>query len=277
LRKARLVENYGRTEPCLCRVCQARCDPLDSVFGKLWFRCRECGFVQAELSDTLYADLSSGEGLAAGTGAGGGGYREYFLSRLLHDELELSSILLYGTGNTPTFARLMDEGLDVYGCDLSRDLIRLRNEAFGDSRFFHPDELREDAHFDLIVAVEVFEHFPAPLRSLRLLRDHCTMQGLISGTTDFYDGSRISDHAYLKPRLHVAYWSETSLRTAGGLIGLPFLQLFELVSPGSVKPDEKYGMLWPRKRVFFMYSSQEYDEYFSELRKRDPILPIDRP
>lgn len=273
----RLTDDSERDDVQLCRVCQARSDSFDISFGKLWFRCRECGFLQAQLSGTLYDGLGQGEGLTAGTGVGGGGYREYFLSKLLHDELALPSILLYGTGNTPTFSRLLGEGLDVYGCDVSRDLIDVRKQTYGDSRFFHADELPEDVQFDVIVAVEVLEHFPAPLRALRLLKRHCTVRGVLTGTTDFYDGSPISDHPYLKPLLHVAYWSETSLRTAGDLIGLPHLQLFELVCPGSVKPDEKFGALWPRKRVFFMYSSQEYDKYFSKLRKGHPILPIDRP
>ncbi len=267
----------GRGSVQLCRVCQAQSQPFETSYGRLWYRCPECNFLQRELDRDLYEDLHEGEGLTAGTGVGGGGYREYFLSKLLHDELGLSTILLYGTGNTPTFFQLMEEGFDVWGCDLSRDLTQLRNHACHGERYFHPDDLPESAQYDLIVAVEVFEHFAAPMRSLRLLERHLSPGGVITGTTDFYDGGPIGDHVYLKPRLHVAYWSESGLRAAGQQVGLPELQLFELVCPGSVKPDEKFGALWPRKRVFFLYAGREYHQYFQALRERHPILPIDRP
>lgn len=261
----------------LCRVCQARSIPFQAAYGKFWYRCPECNFLQAEVTAELYTDLHKGEGLTAGTGVGGGGYREYFLSKLLHDELGLLRILLYGTGNTPTFGNLTEEGLDAWGCDLSRDLIRIRNDAYVGNRFFHPDEFPKHQQYAIIVAVEVFEHFVAPLRSVRLLRDHLTDHGVITGTTDFYVRSDITDHVYLKPRPHVAYWSQGSLQKAGEQLGLPQLQLFELECPGSVKPDKKFGWLWPRKRVFFLYADQRYDEFFSHLREQYPILPIDRP
>lgn len=261
----------------LCRVCQAQSQPFETSYGRLWYRCPECNFLQRELVHDLYEDLHGGEGLTAGTGIGGGGYREYFLSKLLHDELGLSTILLYGTGNTPTFFQLVEEGLDVWGCDLSSDLVQLRNDANDGNRFFHPDNFPEGAQYDLIVAVEVFEHFAAPIRSLRLLERHLSPRGVIAGTTDFYDGGSIGDHVYLKPRMHVAYWSESGLRVAGEQTSLPGFQLFELICPGSVKPDEKFGALWPRKRVFFLYAEHEYNHYFQLLRERHPILPIDRP
>jgi SAM-dependent methyltransferase len=261
----------------LCRVCQARSMPFQTAYDKFWYRCPECGFLQVEVSPRLYADLHEGEGLAAGTGPGGGGYREYFLSGLLRDELPLPRVLLYGTGNTPTFGSLWEEGVDVWGCDLSRDLIRMRNDAYAGNRFFHPDEFSEAQQYDIIVAVEVIEHFVGPLRSLRLLRDHLSDHGIITGTTDFYEGGSVADHIYLKPRFHVAYWSHSSLQRAGAQVGLPRLQLFELECPGSVKPDEKFGLLWPRKRVFFLYAKRQYDLYFRDLRGRYDILPIDRP
>lgn len=95
------------------------------------------------------------------------------------------------------------------------------------------------------------------------------------GTTDFYDGTDIADHVYLKPRLHVAYWSEKSLTVMAERFGLE-LALFELECPGSVTPDEKYGLLWPRKRVFFLHPPG-HRQFFDGLKRSTPILPINRP
>lgn len=98
---------------------------------------------------------------------------------------------------------------------------------------------------------------------------------MICGTTDFWDGSDLHDHFYLQPEAHVAYWSEKSLSTIGKYFGLQ-LTLFELICPGSVKPDEKFGLLWPRKRVFFLHSKR-HASFFGDLKQTTPILPIDRP
>ena len=258
----------------LCRVCQSETQPFQTAFGRLWYKCPDCGFLQAELTKTMLRQIQAGEGLSAGTGVGGGGYREYYIAKLCCDELHLGSVLLYGTGNTSTLEKLRSEGVDARGCDLSPELIRIRQEQHGTESFFHPSEFPQ-FHFDVIVAVEVFEHFWAPMRSLRLLRDHLYEDGVIAGTTDFYESGGISDHAYLSPPFHVAYWSQRSLETAAATLGLQ-LTLFELECPGSVKPDERFGLLWPRKRVFFLHP-ETHRKYFLTLQRQHTILPIDRP
>lgn len=257
----------------LCKVCSSVTSPFQIAYGKFWYRCPNCDYLQSEVKKVLLKSLEKGEGFRAGTGVGGGGYREYWIANLLRKELGTSRVLLYGTGNTPTFKKLYDEGVDVWGCDLSIDLVSARRKNYGE-RFFHVDKF-PDLQFDAIVAVEVFEHLLAPVRTLEVLSRHLNPEGVIAGTTDFYEGGDISSHIYLKSSLHIAYWSKKSFGMAAYSIER-FVSLFKLECPGSVYPDEKFGLLWPRKRVFFMFPDRNRN-YFRELAERYPILPINKP
>ena len=255
---------------CLCRACQNPATPLKTAYGRFWYQCNACGFLQAELSRHIWDEMLQGEGFQAGTGVGGGGYREYWISKLLCDQLGLKTILLYGTGNSPTLASLKDEGVAAWGCDVSRSLVAARQAKYGASAFFHPDNFPK-MRFDAIIAVEVFEHFMSPLQTFHLLREHLSETGVIAGTTDLNDGSDISSHVYLQPGLHVAYWDAQSLTTIARRFGFD-IALFQLECPGSVKPDEKYGLLWPRKRVFFLFPPC-YREFFDYLQGNCLPLP----
>ena len=66
--------------------------------------------------------------------------------------------------------------------------------------------------FDVIVMVEVLEHLFSPIKTINMLVKHLSKDGIIAGTTDFFEGGEISDHLYIKPYLHIAYWSQKSLR-----------------------------------------------------------------
>ena len=147
------------------------------------------------------------------SGAGGGGHREYFLATLLRNQFKKTSFLLFGTGNTPTFERLRSEGFDVIGCDITPELVCKRKEEFGEDSFCHPSELPE-RQFEVVIAVEVFEHLVSPLREIGELREHLATGGIVAGTTDFYQGGTIVDNndpGYMSHELHVAYWSHRSM------------------------------------------------------------------
>ena len=245
----------------LCRLCNGTTEPFQAAYDKFWYKCPNCNFLQAGVTKSILAKLNRGEGFSAGTGTGGGGYREYWISELLRKELGLSRVLLYGTGNTPTFQRLYNEGVDVLGCDVSSDLITARKSEYKE-RFFSANEFPQ-VRFDAIVAVEVFEHLLKPMEVIKLFTSHLAEGGVIAGTTDFYQGGDISNHIYIKSELHIAYWSRMSLETASKVIDRR-VRLFELECPGSVVPDEKFGLLWPRKRVFF-YISRKATEFLYEI------------
>lgn len=267
------VIKYRNTIVQLCRVCNDVTEPFQEAYGKFWYRCPNCNFLQAEVSDSLLSKINRGQGYSAGTGIGGGGYREYWIARFLERELDLSKILLYGTGNTSTFRRLYEEGMDVWGCDISDDLVADRKKSYGD-RFFDAREFPQ-MHFNIIVAVEVLEHLLSPIKVFRLFEQHLATDGIVAGTTDFYEAGGITNHIYIESDLHISYWSKQSLRTAASAIGRR-VSFFEIECPGSVYPDEKFGLLWPRKRVFFIYP-ERFKDYFETLSERYEILPIDKP
>ena len=52
---------------------------------------------------------------------------------------------------------------------------------------------------------------------------------------------------------------------------------FEMECPGSVTPDEKYGQLWPNKRVFFFCEDTDDRVKLMRMKKNQPILPIRKP
>lgn len=265
--------NRQQNLPELCRLCNNITLPFKTAYGKFWYRCPSCNFLQAKLSKRMIKIINKGEGFKAGGGVGGGGYREYWISNLLLKELNLNRILLYGTGNTLTFPKLYEKGIEIWGCDISENLIAFRQSKYG-QRFFHIKNY-PPIKFHAIIAVEVFEHFLNPLQTIDLLEKHLTEDGIIAGTTDIYDGSDISEHFYLLPPLHISYWSEQSFKKVAATIGR-LVSFFELECPGSVYPDEKFGLLWPRKRVFFIYP-MKYSAYFIELGNRYPVLPINKP
>jgi SAM-dependent methyltransferase len=201
------------------------------------------------------------------SGPAGGGYREYFLVKMLIQDLGLKSFLLFGTGNAPTFVNLREEGVDVIGCDISRDVVEYKKAAFGDNSFFTPASLPTNRKYDGIIAVEVFEHLTEPKNTFSLLMSRLRPHGVICGTTNFYLGTTIEDNntpGYMSLKTHVAYWSFKSISRIAQDYDYAVVA-FEMIGP------------WPNKRVFFLYNPHTYQGYFENLLKTQPILPIDRP
>lgn len=260
-----------------CILCNGS-TKIRNAYGRYFFHCKTCNFIFT--SDYNKKTVEKGMGMAGSwTGPGGGGYREYYLVKMLEKALNLQSFLLFGTGNTDTFAKLIKEGVDVVGCDISQEVVDYKKANFGNNSFFTPDSLPKDKIFDGIIAVEVFEHFTDPKSSFNLLMNHLKPNGIICGTTNFYLGGPIEDDnnpGYMSLGGHVSYWSLASMKCIASHHDCS-VSAFELIRPGSVLPDEKYGQLWPNKRVFFIYNPNVHITYFENLLKTTPILPIDKP
>ncbi len=267
----------GLRAPVACRICGA--DTIRrAAYLRVFNQCRECDFIFAITYDERKS--RAGMGLdGSWTGFGGGGHREYFLARQMMHELGRARLLLYGTGNTPTFAKLREEGSDVVGCDISREVVATKQQAFGAARFMTPEQLPRQANFDAVIAVEVIEHLLEPATSFAQLFALLRPGGIICGTTNCWPGGSIVDGnrpGYMSDIAHVAYWSERNLRRLAANYGYS-VALHEMVRPGSVLPDERFGQLWPNKRVFFLFDAAFHGEYFASLKQRQPVLPIDRP
>ena len=263
--------------PPMCKLCNGRTKHKRG-YGRSFYQCQECEFIFA--IDYDLNTLNRGMGMEGSwSGPGGGGYREYYLIKMLMQDLGFKSFLLYGTGNTRTFADLRQEGVNVIGCDISQGVVDYKKTAFGDDTFFTPDTLPADRAYDGIAAVEVFEHLADPNAAFSSLMIRLRSCCVICGTLNFYPCGPIADDnnpGYMKHKGHVAYWNLKSMRCIAQNYGYDVI-LFELIRPGSVLPDEKYGQLWPNKRVFFIYDPSAHQSYFENLLKTTPILPIDKP
>ncbi len=271
-RAAGFLKKLKRGEnPPPCRLCGAEDVYYRQAYTRDFSHCRKCGFL---FNFHYPKNLEKGMGFSAGQG---GGYRELFLVRMMKEDFRFHKFLLFGTGNTPTFERLREQGEDVTGCDISAGLVEERQRKYGEASFCLPRHLPAGPVFDGIAAVEVFEHFTEPLENIRFLVERLSGKGIICGTTDLYPGGPLEDgNRYMASRGHVAYWSTHSLGYIAERLGLS-VKTFEMVCPGSVIPDKAFGLLWPNKRVFFIYKRGRYDDYFDRLKTRTPILPIDKP
>ena len=111
--------------------------------------------------------------------------------------------------------------------------------------------------FDLIIACEVVEHFPDPLKEFPRLLELVARNGLLACSTNIYDGKNVAPHTYLYGRGHVSYYSPHAIR----LISRRSRMLFDFRVPAIVT-----GTAGPRKRyVLFSRSSkvmQDVAEYF---------------
>lgn len=263
--------------PLSCRLCGGRTTSRTG-YRRVFAECGRCGFIFA--GDCNPKKINTGMGMRGSwTGPGGGGYREYFLAKMLIKDLCQEKLLLFGTGNTPTFAKLKEEGVDVVGCDICQEVVDYKKDIYGKESFYTPAELPLSKKYDGIIAVECFEHFLEPGYYFDLLVNRLAEGGIICGTTNFYLGGSIEDEnnpGYMSGKGHVVYWSYQSMTYIAKKYEL-MVSVFELICPGSVLPDEKYGQLWPNKRVFFIYSPKVHKKYFDCLKKSTPILPIDKP
>jgi SAM-dependent methyltransferase len=214
-----------------CAVCKRK-RPFDEIraYRRIFLRCTHCSHIWAHDYSKARARLGMGLSGWGGSEPDTGGDSEMFLSRYCAENFGSRSVLLFGTGPTRAFRVLHDEGMDVYGCDVSRDVIGFRQKEFGESRFFHVDRAGH-RRYDVVVATEVIEHFFDPIVELKRIAQLCRPDGIFCGSTGFSSSGEVEDGgaAYMSPRGHVIYWSERSLSEAFERVGWR-LHSFALVS-----------------------------------------------
>jgi SAM-dependent methyltransferase len=220
-----LIDLKWRVERTLvssCPVCRAQ-KPFDRVtgYGRTFLKCPACTHIWAHDYSRMRALIGMGMNDFGGGEADTGGDTEMFLARFCKEKFGSQSILLFGTGPTRAFRVLHGEGYDVFGTDVSADVIKFRQAEFGKERFFHPDQLG-DMKFDVIISTEVIEHLFHPVAEMKGIVDHLTPGGIFCGSTGFSQDGGVDEgpNRYMAPRGHVIYWSENSLQAAFRRLGL---------------------------------------------------------
>lgn len=246
-----------------CPVCSGR-GPFQCIRGydRTFLKCRACTHIWAHDYSRMRALIGMGMNDFGGGEPDGGGETEMFLARFCAEQFGSRRILLFGTGPTRAFRVLVEEGYDVYGSDVSGDVIKFRQGEFGADRFFHPADIG-DRRFDLIISTEVIEHFFEPLAEIRSVVDFLNSGGVFCGSTGFSRDGGVDEgsNRYMAPRGHVIYWSEDSLRTAFHRLGL-HLTSFVL------------GSDFASARIFFGTADPAINARLAEIRARQDQHPL---
>jgi len=255
-----------KKEPDLmCCICGSQSKFIMFMRGVKYFRCSKCKLVQSSYyrSKDLYCNVYKSK---VHTSSARSGCRELFFvewgSRLLN--LDTPRILIFAPGSTPTFKILSEQGADVYAADISDGL------PYSD-RFIHlrKDKL-PDIEFDIITMVEIIEHFDNPVGEFRMLSKHLAPEGIIAGTTDFYQGGAIWNNIYLFPKDHISYFHHDSLSYLCDLLGLN-CTLFKMEWSCKNKAIRN-------RRAFVIYRKDSIiaRDAIDRYRQTCSILPIER-
>jgi SAM-dependent methyltransferase len=196
-------------------------------------RCLGCSLVSMVGSDGDLVRCAYDEDYYRRAGAPGPGYGDYFgveaavrrqISSALADVvLALAPgarrALDLGCGGGFLVNALATRGVDATGVDGSRDVIeRARSNAAG-GRFLHADiaalSLPVGTTFDVITMIDVIEHLPEPVGTLRLASSLATPGGVIVLFTPRYGGRLLAEQgaAYVHFNSdHMYYFTEETLR-----------------------------------------------------------------
>lgn len=255
-----------KTHPDLtCSICGSPSEFFMFMRGVKYFRCSKCNLVQSshyrgkDLYHNVYKDKVH-------TSSARSGCRELFFVEWGAQLLNLNNprILIFAPGSTPTFKILSEQGMNVYAADISDGL------PYSD-RFIHlrKDKL-PDKEFDIITMVEIIEHFDNPVGEFRRLSKHLSPDGIIAGTTDFYQGGAIWNNIYLYPKDHISYFHHDSLAHLCDLLGLKCV-LFEMEWSRQKKAIRN-------RRAFVIYNkdSAVARDAIQRYRQNCSILPIER-
>ena len=246
-----------------CPVCGGG-SPFKRVqgYGRTFLKCPACTHIWAHDYSRMRALIGMGMNDFGGGEPDGGGDTEMFLARFCAEQFGSKSILLFGTGPTRAFRVLIGEGYDVYGCDVSADVIKFRQDEFGAERFFHPADLGT-RKFDVIISTEVIEHFFKPLAEIEGVAGHLNPGGIFCGSTGFSKDGGVDEgeNRYMAPRGHVIYWSEGSLKAAFDRLGLT-LTSFAL------------GSDFASARIFFGTRNAEINAKLAGLKNERGEAPL---
>jgi 2-polyprenyl-3-methyl-5-hydroxy-6-metoxy-1,4-benzoquinol methylase len=186
---------------------------------KLW-HCRSCkfNFFDQELTgtDRFYRQLSLNPGYYSNN-------RPEF-ARTLHwiRSLPVRTVLDVGCGDGAFLDQAREAGLETHGIELNKHAREKAASKGHEVTESFLQDLHPSSQYDLIVAFQVLEHVPDPVRFLQLMARTVRSGGYLAVAVPNHDGlyrlASLDPHTW--PPHHVTRWTLSHLDQAGSRAGL---------------------------------------------------------
>lgn len=211
-----------------CPICKSTELTEYNDAARRFFRCRNCESVFVDPECFLKPDEQSARYLlhqnVLEPAEKQGGYR-YFLTKFadtalgyvnkLSEEHKATSIFDYGSGPEPSLMYLLEE---------YKASGRLSNatEIRGWDPFFAPDTMFFENGADLVLCLEVAEHFETPIEDFKGLARSCSTDGIIALQTILVPKTRaeFKNWWYKEDTTHVTFYSKYALELCAKNAGL---------------------------------------------------------
>ena len=175
----------------------------------------------------------------------------FWLNALLRFKLPPGRALELGSAHGGFVALLRQAGFDATGLELSPSIVQLARETFGVPMLTGPveDQQLSSGTFDVVALMDVLEHLPDPLATMRRCLDLLADDGVLLVQTPCYPAGKSLDEAcaaesrfaiQLRPREHLNLFSRRSVAEMFRRLGAPhvtflppifwFYDMFLLVS-----------------------------------------------
>jgi len=196
-------------------------DDEEDYYGRnYWFAHQEKDFGYPNILERAQDDLA--------------GRCAHWLNTLLHYKLPPGNILEVGSAHGGFVALLRWAGFEAAGLELSPWVVKNSQETFGVPVFQGPveDQKIESDSLDVIVMMDVLEHFPDPLGTLRHCLSLLKREGFLFIQTPCYpEGSSFEELVgqkdpfveQLKGNEHLFLFSENSIREFFMRLGCEFV------------------------------------------------------
>ncbi len=205
-----------------CKICSS---PTKHIFNSKildkydvgYYKCANCGFIQTDKPywlDEAYGNAITN--LDLGLISRNLNYAE-LISNLIINNFDVKAKFLDYAGGYGMFTRLMrDKGFDYYHQDKFCANLYAQN--------FELDNLPKNSKFELVTALEVFEHFTDPMKEIKKIFQY---SDVVVFSTELYPDLEFNNSNqwwYFTPETgqHIAFYSKKSLEFIANAMNLFF-------------------------------------------------------
>jgi 2-polyprenyl-3-methyl-5-hydroxy-6-metoxy-1,4-benzoquinol methylase len=159
----------------------------------------------------------------------------YWLDYVLRYHRPPGRVLELGSAHGGFLGLLRLAGYDVLGMEMAAETLMKAKQWFAVDGVLGPIENcgQDLGHFDVIVLLDVLEHFFDPLASLRLAASHLTENGMMVVQTPEFHRQRAPDWAHFKPE-HTFLFSKSGAERLFRVAGFPNMKFEPPIFPGNM-------------------------------------------